>query len=264
MIGMPSMLHGLDRLLSTVEGGSLDEATLYRQERLYRRPARHGVAPGILECPICGLRAGQFLRFGLAGRRNAQCPHCGSVERHRMLWLYLKGHTDLLRGRHTVLHTAPEACFESRLRALPNLRYRSVDRYNPAADINADLTDLPFADGAFDVLLSSHVLEHIRDDRAAMAELARAVRPGGWGIIMVPFDPRRPKTEEGADIEDPAERMARFGHPFHFRIYGADLTSKLDAVGFDVTVVASRRLFSRHHRRRFRLNRNYLLHCHRR
>lgn len=258
------MLHGLDRLLPTIEGGTLDEAGLYRQERLYRRPARHGVGPGLLECPICGQRAAQFLRFGLAGRRNAQCPGCGSVERHRMLWLYLARHTDLLRGRHRVLHTAPETCFEARLRGLPNLRYRSVDRYNPAADVQADLTDLPFADSAFDVLLTSHVLEHIRDDRAAMAELARVVRPGGWAAVMVPYDPRRPRTEEGADIEDPAVRMARFGHPFHFRIYGADLPSRLESVGFDVTVIGSQRLFSKHRRRRFRINRNYLLRCRRR
>ncbi|NNG04972.1 MAG: class I SAM-dependent methyltransferase [Inquilinus sp.] len=257
------MLHGLDRLLATIEGGTLDEAALYRQERLYRGPARRAGAPGVLECPICGQRAARFLRFGLAGRRNAQCPGCGSVERHRMLWLYLGQHTDLLRARHRVLHTAPESCFEARLRARPNLRYRSVDRYNPAADVQADLIDLPFADGDFDVLLTSHVLEHIRDDRAAMAELARVVQPGGWAVVMVPYDPRRPRTEEGADIDDPAERMARFGHPFHFRIYGADLSARLAEVGFDATVIDSRRLFSPHRRRRFRINRNYLLRCRR-
>lgn len=258
------MLYGLNTLLSRIETGDLPEAEVYRRERMYRRPARAGVGKGVLQCPICGTRAARFLPFGLAGRRNAQCPACGSVERHRLLWIYLTRKTDILRRRLTVLHSAPEACLEPILRALPNLRYRSVDRYNPAADVAADLTSLPFSDRRFDVVLTSHVLEHIRDDGAAIGELARVVRPGGQAIVMVPFDPKRPVTEEGADIADPAERMARFGHPFHFRIYGRDLVDRLSDAGFRVETVWSKRLLTAHMRRRFRINSNFLFHCHRR
>lgn len=255
-------LH-LKSLLRGIDSGAVSEANLYRRERLYRGPAHGAVGRGILQCPICGTQAARFLRFGLDGRRNAQCPVCGSVERHRLLWLYLVRHTDLLRRRLKVLHSAPETCLEPILRGLPNWRYQSVDRFNPAADVPADLTDLPFPDRRFDLVLTSHVLEHIRRDAAAMDELARILRPGGEAIILVPFDPNRRETEEGADIADPAERMARFGHPFHFRIYGRDLVAHLSEAGFRVRTVWSKQLLAPHPRRRFRINSNFLFHCRR-
>ena len=257
------MLYGLNTLLGRIESGAIPEGEVYRQERLYRRPAGGRIGRGVLHCPICGTRAARFLPFGLAGRRNAQCPGCGSVERHRLLWVYLVRHTDLLRRRLDVMHSAPEGCLEPILRALPNWRYQSVDRFNPAADVSADLTSLPFPPRRFDAVLSSHVLEHIRDDRTAMAELARVLRPGGQAIVMVPFDPKRAETEEGADIDDAAERMARFGHPFHFRIYGRDFVDRLSAAGFQVETVWSKRLLNPHTRRRFRINSNFLFHCRR-
>lgn len=258
------MLLRLSALRHRIESGADSESEVYRQERLYGRPGLGRVGEGVLQCPICRTLAARFLSFGLAGRRNAQCPECGSVERHRLLWIYLLRHTDLLRRRISVLHSAPEACLEPILRKLPNWRYQSVDRFNPSADISADLTDLPFPDRHFDAVLTSHVLEHIRRDGAAIDELARILRPGGNAIIMVPFDPDRSKTDEGADIVDPAERMARFGHPFHFRIYGRDLVARLTAAGFQVKTIWSKRLLSPHMRRRFRINNNFLFHCRRR
>ncbi len=257
------MLYGLKTLLPRIEAGALPEGEVYRRERLYSQPRHHDVAPGVLCCPICGTAALRFLPFRLARRRNAQCPACGSVERHRLLWLYLARHTDILRRRYRVLHTAPEACLEPILRSRPNLDYRSVDLFNPFADVAADLTDLPFADGAFDVVLSSHVLEHIPDDRAAIGELARVLRPGGWAVIMVPFDPDLPATIEGADIASPALRMARFGHPYHYRINGADFVDRLAVAGFAVRTVWSKRMLTPHQRRRYRINRNHLFHCRR-
>jgi SAM-dependent methyltransferase len=205
----------------------------------------------------------RFLPFGLNGRRNSRCPVCGSVERHRFLWLYLLGATDFLGGRHRLLHTAPEPCLEDRLRPLPNLRYLSVDRFNPFADLSADLTDLPLPTAGFDRLITSHVLEHIPDDRAAMAELARVLRPNGEAIVMVPFDPSRPTTAEDPAMDTPAKRLAAYGHPFHYRIYGADLTDRLADAGLSARIVESKRYLTAHQRRRFRINRNHLLHCRR-
>lgn len=262
--GKALMLFGLKRMLPAIEGGALGEGAVYRMARLYEHPQSPRVRPGLVQCPICGASAMRFLPFGLAGRPNAQCPTCGSVERHRFLWLYLLRRTNLLTGRYRMLHTAPEPPLEARLRPLPNLRYTSVDLFNPNADVQADLTDLPFRDGAFDAVISSHVLEHIRDDHAAMRELARVLRPGGRAIVMVPHDPKRPRTYEDWSVNTAAGRMRAFGHPFHYRIYGADCAGRLEQAGFAVTVIGSASLFTPHQRRRFRINRNYLFDCVRR
>ena len=256
------MIYGLGRQLARTILLGLPEAEIYRQERLYRRETgRAGkIRRGMLHCPVCDARALRFRPFGLANRPNSACPRCGSVERHRFLWLYLKERTTLLRQRLSVLHVAPEPCLERRLRALPNFRYLTVDQFNPAADRRADLTRLPFANGRFDLVLCSHVLEHIPDDASAMAELARVLRPGGTAIILVPYDPKRPATEEGRDVTSPAERWRRFGHPYHYRIYGVDLPDRLASVGLPATVVSTRAMLSGHKRRKYRINRNYLLH----
>ena len=253
------MITGMDAYLRRLEAGVLSEGELYSRERAVTfRPVRRG---GHFNCPICGTSSAKFLPFGLFRRPRALCPVCGSVERHRFLWLYLQQHTTLLRGRHRVLHTAPERCLSGRLRSLPNLHYRSVDRFDPAADIQADLGDLPLHDGEIDVVITSHVLEHIPDDRRAMAELARVLRPGGTAIVMVPFDPKMPETDEDPAHDTPAKRMAAYGHPFHYRIYGADLPDRLAAAGLSASRIDSRRMLTPHQRRFHRVNRNYLFAC---
>lgn len=258
------MLVGLRRAIGKATRQGLDEAQVYGQASLWAGSQGEPFRRGLLCCPICGARAMRFRPFGLAGRPNAVCPGCGSVERHRFLWLYLATRTRLLSTSQRVLHTAPERCLEPRLRALPNWRYASIDKFDPLADITADLTDIPLRDASVDGVISSHVLEHIPDDEQAMAELARVVRPGGWAIILVPYDPKLGLTEEGRTISDPAERMARFGHPYHYRIPGADYPDRLRAAGFDVRVVDSRRAFTPHMRRKYRINRNFLFDCRRR
>jgi SAM-dependent methyltransferase len=256
------MLYSLKRHMAAIEEGQLDEAAVYRWEKAYERPRGPKPAPGFFQCPICGHSAAHFLPFGLAGRPRAQCPTCGSIERHRLIWLYLRERSDFFRGRHRILHTAPEPCLESRFRAIHGRRYVSVDAFNPSADVQADITRLPFPDAHFDVILSSHVLEHVADDGAAMGELARVLKPSGWALILVPYEPRRPTAADPA-IDTPAKRMAAYGHPYHHRIYGTDLPERLAEAGFSVEMLASRRLFSGHRRRRFRINRNYMLLCRR-
>ncbi|MEX0921952.1 MAG: class I SAM-dependent methyltransferase [Rhodovibrionaceae bacterium] len=255
------MLYQISRLTARILEEGLEEAEVYRREALYRQPAAEGFAPGVLQCPLCGVSARRFLPFGFAGRRNARCPGCGSLERHRFLWLYLTRRSNLLNGRLRVLHTAPEPCLEALLRPLPNLRYRSVDLFNPGADIQADLAELPLPDASFDAVLSCHTLEHVIRDRAAMGELSRVLRPGGWAVIMAPFDPKIPDVLEDPAEDTPAKRMAAYGHPYHYRIYGQGLIARLAAAGLQAEVVASRDFLSPHRRRRFRINRNYLLFC---
>ncbi|MEQ8355361.1 MAG: methyltransferase domain-containing protein [Kiloniellaceae bacterium] len=257
------MLHRLDSQLKSIAAEGLSADEIYRRPDLYRPATQRRVAPGLFSCPVCCSSAAAFLPFGIVERRNALCPNCGSLERHRFLWLYLTRYTRLLRRLARVLHTAPEPCLGPRLRALPNLRYRSLDLFDPSADVQADLRDLPFDEGAFDLILSSHVLEHLIDDRPALGELVRILIPGGRAVIMVPYDSRLPQTEEGGHIGAPAERMARFGHPYHYRNYGADFPRRLAAAGLEVTCVSANQLLSPLRRRYFRLNNNFIFDCRR-
>lgn len=257
------MLYRLDTQVRRIAADALGAEEVYGAADLYRRPKVKRFAKGMLFCPLCGRSAVRFLPFGLNGRRNALCPHCGALERHRMLWLYLSRRTALLKAPARLLHTAPNPCLESRLRGLANLKYLSLDLYNPAADVQADLCSLPFEDASFDFLLSIHVLEHLADDRRGLGELARVLRPGARAIIMVPFDAKLAITEEGGAVVSPQERMARFGHPYHFRNYGADFPERLAAAGFTVTAVWSKQMLTAHQRRRFAINDNHLFDCRR-
>lgn len=257
------MLHRLDIMARKAAAEGAAAAEIYRRADLHRPPRRRRVARGMLHCPLCGQSAAAFLPFGLTGRRHALCPTCGSLERHRFLWVHLAQRTRLLHRALRVLHTAPEPCLERRLRPLPNLRYRSVDLFDPAADEQADLCSLPFDDGFFDLVISCHVLEHLPADGPALGELARVVRPGGRALVMVPYDGGRPVTEEGGHVASPRERLRRFGHPYHYRNYGADLPRRLAGNGFAVTTLHSKRVLPPGRRRRYRINDNHLFDCRR-
>lgn len=210
-------------------------------------------------CPVCEARFGHFLPFGLNRRKNALCPGCGSLERHRFLWLCLAWTPGVLRGRRTILHVAPEGCIRRRLSALPGIRYLAVDRYRPDVPRRMDVTDLRLPDRSVDLVICSHVLEHVDDDRAALREFARVVRPGGAAIIMVPLDLGR-DTFEDDTATTAAQRLAAFGHPYHVRICGRDYGSRIAAAGFSVRRLDSTAL-SPHRRRYHRINKTSLFDC---
>ena len=156
------------------------------------------------------------------------------LERHRLLWLYLKNETDFFSKTLKVLHFAPEQCFLKRFRALKNLDYTTTDLLSPTADVKADISNLPFDDNSYDVILCNHVLEHISDDTKAMEELHRVLKPGGWGVFQIPQDLNREKTFEDNAITDRKERARIFGQYDHVRIYGRDYFNKLRSIGFKV------------------------------
>jgi SAM-dependent methyltransferase len=187
-------------------------------------------------CPCCGGRFRKLLSFGaVRARENVVCPGCGSNDRHRLLWMYLKEKTDFFTASHRVLHFAPEDFLQERFASLPNLDYRSADLHSPLAMDRVDITALPYQEAAFDVILCCHVLEHVPDDRQAISEIHRVLRPGGWAILQVPFQSRRERTYEDPAITDPAERQRVFGQKDHLRIYGQDYSSRLGEAGFQVT-----------------------------
>lgn len=190
-------------------------------------------------CPCCGQSFRRFRRYGRVDLPNVNrfCPACGTFERHRLLLLYLQQRTNLFGAALRVLHFAPEPVLQEHLRALPNLDYVSVDLDAPLAMLHTDITRLALSSRAFDVVLCSHVLEHVPDDRHAMRELYRVLRPGGWAVVMTPVDLRRATTYEDPAIVSPGERERAFGQHDHVRLYGRDVQQRLREAGFAVRVV---------------------------
>jgi len=185
--------------------------------------------------PIDGKSFKSFLSYGYEEQRdNVLSPSTLSLERHRLLWLYLKNETNFFKAHKSVLHFAPEQCFFKRFRKLKNLNYTTTDLLSPIADVKADICNLPFEDNSYDIILCNHVLEHIPDDTKAMQELYRVMKPGGWGVFQIPQDLNREETFEDNSITDITERALIFGQYDHVRVYGRDYFDKLRSVGFKV------------------------------
>ena len=185
--------------------------------------------------PIDGKSFKAFLPYGYGNQRdNVLSPSTFSLERHRLLWLYLKNETSFFNAKIKVLHFAPEQAFYKRFKKFKNLDYTTTDLNSPLADIKADICNLPFDDNSYDVIFCNHVLEHIPDDTKAMQELYRIMKPNGWGIFQIPQDLKRQNTFEDNSITDKKERAKIFGQYDHVRIYGKDYFDKLRSIGFIV------------------------------
>ena len=188
--------------------------------------------------PIDGKSFSKFLPYGYEDQReNVLSPSTLSLERHRLLWLYLKEKTDFFTAPHKLLHFAPEQAFYKRFRNQKNLEYTTTDLNSPLADVKADICNLPFEADSFDFILCNHVLEHIPDDTKAMQELYRILKPGGTAILQIPQDLNRQQTFEDDGITDPKERAKIFGQYDHVRVYGWDYFEKLRRIGFKVEEV---------------------------
>lgn len=188
-----------------------------------------------VECPVCDHSFRKFLPYGrLSARSNALCPNCLALERHRLIWLYLREKTDFFTAEHKLLHIAPELCFIDRFEALPNLDYITGDIESPLAKVKMDIHEIPFDDNQFDVCFCNHVMEHVADDIKAMSEIHRVLKPGGWAILQIPlFHPLPEKTHEDPSITDLGERERIFGQDDHVRLYGKDYVDRLRQGGFD-------------------------------
>jgi SAM-dependent methyltransferase len=193
-------------------------------------------ASGKLYCPICQSNVRRFLPAGKASRANARCPICGSLERHRLDWLLFAKKTDLFDGSpKTMLHVAPEKFLSARFRRLKNLNYLSADLSNPRAMVQMDITNINYPDNTFSVIYCSHVLEHVQNDRKAIAELYRVLRQDGWAVLQVPITVER--TYEDPAIIEPEERKKHFGQQNHVRRCGPDYVERMRSAGFVAEVL---------------------------
>jgi SAM-dependent methyltransferase len=201
------------------------------------------------QCPLCKSFVRTFCSFGddfpvlkqhkvIGGgyRLNAQCPVCDSLDRERLLFLYLLRKTNVFAARYRLLHVAPETALEKILRQKTNLDYVTADLLAPGVMIKMDLTDIPFPDHYFDAIICNHVLEHIIDDRKAMSELYRVLKPSGWAITQVPISLTLETTYEDASITAEKAREQAFGQSDHVRIYAKDYKKRLEQTGFKVNI----------------------------
>lgn len=205
--------------------------SLHARVRRAAQPLRY--AGFAVACPCCG---GRFRRFADGhSAPGIACPRCASYPRHRLLWLYLTRDPAALEGAH-VLHMAPEPCLIGAFARVATASYVTADIESPLADRRVDITAMDFADDSFDLTICSHVLEHVPDDRRAMRELRRTLRPGGRALLQHPIVPGQ-ATFEDPTVTDPAERLRLFSQEDHVRVYGPDIEDRLRSVGFDVEVV---------------------------
>ena len=188
-------------------------------------------------CPMCDTVSEKFNPMGVIPREDAKCPKCKSLERHRLAWLYITKHTSFLKdNKQKLLHIAPEKIFQQLFQNHLHDNYLSADLYNHNTMMQFDITDIPLGSNTFDYIYCSHVLEHVIDDKKAMREFHRVLKPKGWAILLVPIL-REDKTYEDFTITSPEGRLKAFGQEDHVRIYGPDYKDRLEESGFNVKVI---------------------------
>lgn len=228
--------------LKSLTPASLEPAALYAWF-LARPIVRVAFAGSRRYCPVCSSRTRYFLAHssGQGKRADIVCPVCLCHDRHRLAWLFLKSFPDLNDGLpKRFLHFAPEPEFVRRFKHLPGIQYASADWASPHAMTRMDITQIGFADGSFDAIYCSHVLEHVVQDRRAMQELFRVLAPGGWALIQIPIGAEK-------TTEYPASKISNGQNPWkagHVRRYGLDVRNRFTDAGFEVQTIFSEQLAS--------------------
>jgi predicted SAM-dependent methyltransferase len=188
-----------------------------------------------VKCPICNKHYRKFLPYGyVISRENALCPNCLSLERHRLLWLFLKEKTDFFTKKRKFLHIAPELCFIKYFRKLENLEYTTADLESPWADVYLNVENMPFSDESFDIIMANHILEHVENLDMALKEIYRILKKDGMAILISPINSSREKTYEDKTITDPLEREKHFGQKDHLRVFGQDYAKILQRDGVEI------------------------------
>ncbi len=196
---------------------------------------------------------------GLGYRENCMCPACGAFNRDRLVYLYLNRQSGFLDRPLRVLHVAPEPALGRYLKGLPHIDYLSGDLDERMAMVKMDVTDIPFPDRSFDLIICSHVLEHVSDDRKALAEFHRVLKPGGRALLMAPISAVLEQTLDDARANTPEQRAKLFGQEDHMRLYGQDFPDRLKKAGFRVDRFHTGSEISEHRIHRYALIRDETL-----
>ncbi len=212
-------------------------------------------------CPICEGEFRTFLPYGYTDKNseNRLCPRCLSLERHRLIWLYLNNETNVFTHPTQMLHIAPEQSFFKRFKKIETLSYHTGDLESPIADYHFDIHQIPFSDNSYDFVMCNHVLEHVEDEFKATSEIYRILKPGGWAILQVPINLNFKETYEDPRITDPKEREKHFGQYDHVRWHGQDYAQRLEKSGFKVEALDYIRNFSEEEIEYMRLPKNETL-----
>ena len=209
-------------------------------------------------CPLCETWIPSYDTFN--GRKNARCPICKSLERHRAAWLFFQRKTNLFTTRKKrILHIAPEWVVRKKLKKLPHTEYITADLYRNDVSIKMDIMQISFPDNTFDIIYCSHVLEHVQDDKKAMRELARVLKVGGWALIAIPLTAKT--TFEAPEADTPKKRFQTFGQSDHVRAYGLDFGDSLRDQGFSVEELTEQEVVEPENIKKFGLGRYPLFFC---
>lgn len=207
---------------------------LIRFSKLFSFLIRPFYAGNVVQCPVCEHKFRKMLPYGNKAGENRLCPVCLSLERHRLMWLYLTQHSDFFKNEYKVLHIAPEQPFLKKFKAAKNLDYTTADMVSPIADLHFDIMKIPLEDNTYDWVICNHVLEHVENDIEAMREVLRILKPGGRAILQVPINYSYTETHEDKTITDPKEREKIYGQYDHVRWHGLDYPERLKTAGFEV------------------------------
>jgi len=216
---------------------TIPRPVLIRFSRFFSVFVRLAYIGNKVECPVCNASFRKFLPYGVESRDNVLCPRCLSLERHRLIWLYLKNESTFFTEKVRFMHVAPEQCFYPRFKKMDNIDYLTVDLESPLADMHFDIHEIPLDNDMFDMVMCNHVLEHVEDDHKVMKEILRVLKPGGFAILQVPQDYSLDETYEDPSITDPLEREKHFKQKDHVRLFGLDYPERLSNAGFEVESV---------------------------
>ena len=223
------------------------------------------------QCNICNGNFHKLLPIGIdntpskniigAGYRYTVCPKCNSTDRERLLYWYIINKKNIFYSQKTInlLHIAPEKNLHRMFKVSNKINYFSGDLNPLVADIKIDITNIKFENNFFDFIICNHVLEHVKDDKKAMRELFRVLKPDGEAILQVPISKYNQETFEDFSITSPVEREKYFGQKDHVRIYGKNYKEKLENVAFKVYLFDIKTFLSIKKIKKYGLNKDEIL-----